>query len=261
MVFVAEGQNLLHHTGQLARFAVGVVDPQGRIEIVECLAPLRTPVAELAPLDVERRFGSSRVDCGRERFEASGRIPQPLAADVVRYFVADHRRDLFAPFRRFADRSGREVVQRRVGEADHAVGEAAGRGAAAGIYVYFIMIQYLVVLLPAVESLGIVRTHQDRELHVVSVRLAQVAERPDRVRRFFEQELHGRRLDAVGVFRCGAGDFGHLEAVQLRRQCVRRFERVLRRDDEYDLVTQSALCGIFRQGDVSLVDGIERTEV
>lgn len=91
--------------------------------------------------------------------------------------------------------------------------------------------------------------------------LAQVAQRVDRIGGARQQEFDHRGLDAVGVFRVGAGNLRHLEAVELGGLRIGLLQGVLRRYDQRQLVAEPLFDGIFGQSDVAPVNRVERPEV
>ncbi len=170
-------------------------------------------------------------------------------------------RHILAALHGFADRGRRAVEKRRILQHDEALGIPGSLRPLARVYIYDIAADDSVVFEPAAQRGGRIGPHQQREAHVGTVVLLQILQRADRVRRPVEQKLHGRGLDPVGIARRGAGRLGHFEAAQLGCESGGLLQRVLRRDDQHDLVAQPALHGVFGQRDVAPVHGVERAEV
>lgn len=148
-----------------------------------------------------------------------------------------------------------KILQRGVFQHRDAAGEPVHPFAAAGIDVYRVF-EDAVVLFPAVEPFYLVGAHEDRELHIRAVVFGQVAQRVDRIRRLGQQEFDDRGFYPVGIARCRAGRLGHFEPIHLGGQLFGLFIGALGRNDEHQLVAQSFFHGVFRQGDVPFMWGL-----
>ena len=144
----------------------------------------------------------------------SEQVPQPLAADVVGDALVEHLRDILAPPDAPADLGRGKILQRRVFQHHDAAGEPVHPFAAAGIDVYRVF-EDAVVLFPAVEPFYLVGAHEDRELHIRAVVLGQVAQRVDRIRRLGQQKFDDRGFYPVGIARRRAGRLCHFEPIHL----------------------------------------------
>lgn len=66
------------------------------------------------------------------------------------------------------------------------------------------------------------------------------------------------KVDALRVFRSGAGDLGHFETVHFGSQFRGLFVGALGRNDQHGLVAETLPDDVFRQRDVAAVHGVER---
>lgn len=152
--------------------------------------------------------------------------------------LVEHLRDILAPPDAPADLGRGKILQRGVFQHRDAAGEPVHPFAAAGIDVYRVF-EDAVVLFPAVEPFYLVGAHEDRELHIRAVVLGQVAQRVDRIRRLGQQEFDDRGFYPVGIARRRAGRLGHFEPIHLGGQLFGLFIGALGRNDEHQLVAQS----------------------